>query len=236
MYAHGAVASRYLGSDLFHGVISEEWRTFPMDENIRGALVFLEVMTLRPEELGREDVQAARSAGLERIDLEHAVMISSMFNSMNRLVDAFGADLTEEQSGGLATMLDMAGRVTAKSTRKKDPPFGKRMPDFVEHILLPVRESEGDSPAGLRRAIEARISTAIGAKRSVVSEEELPPDLATFVDMINEDVWGLTDEDFEQLKARWSEEAIYEFVYSASMAAGLARLEVAWQVIEDGWD
>ncbi len=235
MYSHGAVAAKHLGTDMFHGVISEGWRDVSMEPNLKASLVFLEKLTLRPTELSVSDAKEAMGAGLERVDLEHTVMVGCMFNSMNRLVDAFGADLSEEESKRLGSMLNMAGHAMSRSRKKKDPPLGPALPDFVGNILQPIREEPGDSPVEIRRSIEARLSSAVGAIREP-PEQELPEELATFVDLIGDDVWGLTDEHFDILKqAGWSEEAKYEIVYTASMAAGVARLEVGWRWIEEAY-
>ncbi|TNE43582.1 MAG: hypothetical protein EP343_32725 [Deltaproteobacteria bacterium] len=202
---------------------------------MKASLVFLEKLTLRPIELDLSDAKEAMEAGLERVDLEHAVMVGCMFNSMNRLVDAFGADLSEDESKRLGNMLNMAGHAVGRSRKKKDAPIGPDLPDFVGNILQPIREEPGDSPVEVRRSIEARLSSAVGALREQ-PEQELPEELATFVDLIGDDVWGLTDEHFDNLKEMgWSEEAIYEFVYTASMAAGVARLEVGWRWIEEAY-
>ena len=70
-----------------------DWRTAPIDPRLRGALAFLEKLTLTPEALGPEDVKAARSAGINDTALQEAIYVCFLFSTMDRLADAFGFDV-----------------------------------------------------------------------------------------------------------------------------------------------
>ena len=179
------------------------------------------------------DVAAVYAQGIEQVDLEHAIGVCFGFSVMNRMVDAFGADITEAQARRVAFALDHAGRIRSRGRRdRKDPPQGPDHPTFVRTLRESIDQVEGDAPPAIRRGIEARVAAEAGAPRS--DTPALPSPIADFVDKIGNDVWSLTDGDFVGLQeAGWSEEAIYEFVYVAAIAAGLGRLEVGWQLIED---
>ena len=56
---------------------------------MREALVLIEKFTLRPEELGTDDIRRAREAGLTDQAIEHAFYVSTVFNIEDRLADAF---------------------------------------------------------------------------------------------------------------------------------------------------
>ena len=58
-------------------------------------LVFLEKVTLRPEELGPSDADAARAAGVSDQALRDATMVCGLFNMIVRLADSLGWDVPE---------------------------------------------------------------------------------------------------------------------------------------------
>ena len=60
---------------------------------MRAALTFIEVLTLRPEELSAADAEAAYAAGLSQQALRDAATICSLFNMITRLADALGWDV-----------------------------------------------------------------------------------------------------------------------------------------------
>jgi alkylhydroperoxidase family enzyme len=60
---------------------------------LRAALAFIEVLTQRPEELTEADAEAAYAAGVSRGALRDAATVSSLFNMITRLADAFGWDV-----------------------------------------------------------------------------------------------------------------------------------------------
>jgi alkylhydroperoxidase family enzyme len=72
-----------------------DWRTAPVSPRVAAALVFLEKLTLRPEELGAEDVKAALAAGVSREALREASAVCGMFSMIVRLADSFGWDVPE---------------------------------------------------------------------------------------------------------------------------------------------
>jgi alkylhydroperoxidase family enzyme len=56
-------------------------------------LVFLEKMTLRPEELTPADAEAVRAAGVSDEALRTAATVCACFNMIVRLADSFGWDV-----------------------------------------------------------------------------------------------------------------------------------------------
>lgn len=56
---------------------------------MRAALALIEVFTLRPEDLGPDDIHMARAAGLSDEAIEHAFNVAALFNLIDRLADAF---------------------------------------------------------------------------------------------------------------------------------------------------
>ena len=70
--------------------IVNDWHTAPLRPELRAALVFIEVLTQRPDELTQGDAEAAYSAGVSREALRDAATVSSLFSMITRLADSLG--------------------------------------------------------------------------------------------------------------------------------------------------
>ena len=68
----------------------DDYRAAPIEERLRATLAFLEKVTLAPEQVGPEDAAAARAAGASDDALRDAVYVCTLFNTIDRLADAFG--------------------------------------------------------------------------------------------------------------------------------------------------
>ena len=58
--------------------------------SLRPVLTFAAKLTRTPEAVGPADIEALRAAGLSDQTIEDAINVVSLFNYVNRLVDAFG--------------------------------------------------------------------------------------------------------------------------------------------------
>jgi alkylhydroperoxidase family enzyme len=92
MGSHGAVASYALGEEVWDAVVAD-WRTAPLRPALRATLVFLEVLTLRPDELTRADAEAVYAAGVSPQALRDAATVCSLFSMIVRLADSLGWDV-----------------------------------------------------------------------------------------------------------------------------------------------
>jgi len=92
MGSHGAVASYALGEEVWDAVVAD-WRAAPLRPELKAAFVFLEVLTLRPDELTRADAEAAYAAGVSRQALRDAAAVCALFSMITRLADALGWDV-----------------------------------------------------------------------------------------------------------------------------------------------
>lgn len=70
-----------------------DWRTAPLRPELRAALVFIEVLTLRPDELTAADAEAAYAAGVSQQALRDAAAVCALFNMITRLADSLGWDV-----------------------------------------------------------------------------------------------------------------------------------------------
>ena len=94
MGSHGAVASFALGEEVWDAVVAD-WRTAPLGPELHATLVFLEKLTLRPEELTRADAEAAYAAGVSPQALRDAAAVCALFSMIVRLADSLGWDVPE---------------------------------------------------------------------------------------------------------------------------------------------
>ena len=75
-----------------------DWRTAPLRPELAATLVFLEKLTLRPDELAETDAEAVRAAGVSTQALRDAATVSALFNMIVRLADSFGWDVPTWES------------------------------------------------------------------------------------------------------------------------------------------
>jgi alkylhydroperoxidase family enzyme len=83
--------------------------TAPIDERVRAALVLIEVLTLRPDELRADDLDRARSAGLDDAAMRDAAMVCSMFSIITRLADTLCFAIPESFDGSVKVLTGKAG-------------------------------------------------------------------------------------------------------------------------------
>jgi alkylhydroperoxidase family enzyme len=73
--------------------VLEDWRTAPVNEKVRAALAFLEKLTTTPADLGAEEIESMRSAGVNDKAIEQVIYVCFLFSVMDRIADAFGFDI-----------------------------------------------------------------------------------------------------------------------------------------------
>ena len=78
------------GDDALVRSVLEDYRTAPIPEKLRTMLAFLDKLTLRPAEVGPEDMEPLLAVGLSGEEIEDAIHVCSMFNIINRMADALG--------------------------------------------------------------------------------------------------------------------------------------------------
>ena len=71
----------------------DDWRSAPLRPELTATLVFLEKLTLRPDELTPADADEVRGAGVSDQALRDAATICSLFSMIVRLADSFGWDV-----------------------------------------------------------------------------------------------------------------------------------------------
>ncbi len=66
-----------------------DWRTVPVEPPLRAMLGYLELVTLRPGEVGPDDAAAVRAAGVSGQAIVDALLVCAYFNLIDRLADSF---------------------------------------------------------------------------------------------------------------------------------------------------
>ena len=64
-----------------------------MRPELAATLVFLEKLTLRPDEIGPADADAARASGVSDQALRDAVAVCALFSMIVRMADSLGWDV-----------------------------------------------------------------------------------------------------------------------------------------------
>jgi alkylhydroperoxidase family enzyme len=73
--------------------VRDDWRTAPINEQLRATLGFIEKLTLRPSELTPADADAVLATGVSRGALVDAIHVAALFNMIVRLADSIGWDV-----------------------------------------------------------------------------------------------------------------------------------------------
>jgi len=73
--------------------VLKDYRTAPIDERLRGALGYLELVTLTPERVTADDARAALAKGVSPQALAQALDVAFVFNTFDRLADALGWEI-----------------------------------------------------------------------------------------------------------------------------------------------
>ena len=70
-----------------------DWRSAPLRPELAATLVFLEKLTLRPDELEPADAEETRAAGVSEQALRDAATVCALFSMIVRLADSLGWDV-----------------------------------------------------------------------------------------------------------------------------------------------
>jgi len=84
---HAAVAAQHLGRATVDTVLAD-YHAAPISEGLKMTLAYLEIMTLRPENLTEADANAVLSSGISAESLTDAIAIGAVFNLIARYANA----------------------------------------------------------------------------------------------------------------------------------------------------
>ena len=78
-------------------LVLDDYRTAPIDEKLRAMLGLLETFTLRPEALDAARIREVLETGVTREAIRDAFYVAFLFNTYDRLADALGWELPDDQ-------------------------------------------------------------------------------------------------------------------------------------------
>ena len=99
--------------------IVADWRTAPVRPELAATLVFLEKLTLRPDELERAAAEAVHAAGVSDQALRDTATVCALFSMIVRLADSLGWEVPspERLAARAPAMLDGGYALTAVGGR-----------------------------------------------------------------------------------------------------------------------
>jgi len=189
----------------------------------------LEKITLSPSEIGPEDIDAVHKAGVSTRALVDATYVCAGFNIVARLADALGFKVPSDELFCRAARLlrlfgykRLSGYWISGSTNGywkyrsgnngmhtfDDDPYANKM----ARLRYAVVSGPGSLAPNIRQAITERNygSSPLGA----------------FAHKVAQHAFKVNDEDIQALhRAHYSDDQIFEAAVSASLGAGLYRLE-----------
>jgi alkylhydroperoxidase family enzyme len=77
--------------------VLDDWRTAPVEPDVRATLGLLEKITLHPDAVGPGDVDEVRQMGVSDQAISDAMHVCYLFNAIDRLADAFDFALLSEE-------------------------------------------------------------------------------------------------------------------------------------------
>jgi hypothetical protein len=195
----------------------------------------LHKLTVEPQTFGATDIIPLLEAGLRPAAIEHPILIGGyLFNMHNRVIDALGCDLADENIASAARALNQAGKKPIKDLIEdgQTVAFEGRMPQKVVDWIATVEAGEGTADPALRVAIMNRAANWTGGRPR--KEFAVPKVVAEFTDTVTRNAVEVTDDHITGMKdAGYSELEIFEFTFAAATGAGLARLEIGWDALTE---
>jgi alkylhydroperoxidase family enzyme len=85
-----------LGEEITKAVFANP-ATAPISPELKAALKLVRKLTLSPEEVGADDLRATLEAGVSEDDVIDAIYVCFAFNLIDRVADALGFDLMDEE-------------------------------------------------------------------------------------------------------------------------------------------
>jgi len=75
--------------------VRDNYRTAQISEKLRAMLGLLEIFTLRPDEMTRDEVRMVMKTGVSKDAIRDAFYVAYLFNTYDRLADTLGWELPD---------------------------------------------------------------------------------------------------------------------------------------------
>lgn len=191
----------------------------------------LEKITTSPSEIGPEDIDAARKAGVSVSALVDAAYVCVGFNIVARIADALGFEVPSDE-----LFLRAARLLRVFGYRRLS---GYWISGSSDSEMYTQRGLDTDPHANKMERLRYAVVWGPGSLEPHVRQSFTEGDygfspLGAFAQKVAEHAFRVTDEDIQQLhRAHYTDDQIFEAAVSAALGAGLYRLECILTLLRD---
>jgi alkylhydroperoxidase family enzyme len=93
--------------------VLEDPANAPVSEKVRAGLRIVQILTLRPDELGQPDLDVARAAGLDDTDIRDAALVCTLFSIITRLADTLDFHIPDSFDATAKSLVSRGYRIPA---------------------------------------------------------------------------------------------------------------------------
>jgi alkylhydroperoxidase family enzyme len=192
----------------------------------------LEALMRRPESFGAavpaKEFERMREAGHDRVAMEDAVAVGTMFACITRVADSLGFAYPNAGTQAMtARRLLGAGYAPVPAELRGD----RRFAEAWSSLAQAVQTTPGHAEPELRQRVFAWIDR--DARRADADLDELPRELQGLVRKASRNAYTITDEDIAALLGQgWHEGAVFEIVVAIAASAGASRYSIAMDAID----